>query len=77
MWSVSGGIQDEGKTVDSPKQLTVTMFFTKVTQLLELRTPILVRSRDNETNFVEHPFSFVIHSAIFEEFTLSADPTSQ
>jgi hypothetical protein len=70
-------IQDENKMVDSPKQLTVTMFFNVVLQLLELRIPRLVIAIELETNFVEHPFSFLIHFAIFETCTQIIDPTVQ
>jgi hypothetical protein len=68
-WSVSGGIQDENKMVDSPKILTATMFSIVITQLLELQIPFflvrLVIKSEIETNFVEPPFSFLIHFAIF------------
>jgi hypothetical protein len=78
---VSGGIQDEDKTVDIPNQLTVTMFYIIVTQLLELQIPVflivLVLGTEIETNFVEPPFSFRIHYAIFEVRTLPIDPSSQ
>jgi hypothetical protein len=84
-WSVSGDIQDEDKTVESPKPLTVTMPFVIVMQLLELEIPVyLVRlalaietEREIETNFVEPPFSFRNRSAIFEGFSLIVDPRAQ
>jgi hypothetical protein len=67
-WGVSGGIQDEDKTLDSPNQLTVTMFSIIGLQLLELQIPVflivLVVGIVIETNFVKHPFSFLIHFAI-------------
>jgi hypothetical protein len=42
IWSVSGGIQDEVKTVDHPKLLTVTIFSIIITQLLELQLPLFL-----------------------------------
>jgi hypothetical protein len=73
-----GGIQDEGKMVDSPKILTVTMFSRIVTQLLELQLPgFLVRLAIIETNFVEPPSSFRNHSADLELCTLINDPFAQ
>jgi hypothetical protein len=77
-----GGSQDEDKTVDSPTQLTVTMYAIIVAQLLELQIPFfvlrLVVSRfESETNFVEPPFSYMVHFAIFEACTLRADPIGQ
>jgi hypothetical protein len=50
------------------------MFFTIVTQPLEVQIPILAMSRENETNLIELLFSFLIHFAIFEECTLIVDP---
>jgi hypothetical protein len=47
-WCVSWGIQDEGKTVVKPEQLTMTMTFFECTQLLELKIP----SIKIETNLV-------------------------
>jgi hypothetical protein len=80
-WSVSGDIHDEDKTVDIPRQLTVTIFFTIVLQLIELQIPVslvrIVLEFENETNFVQHPFSFRIHFAFSEGFTLRADPLAQ
>jgi hypothetical protein len=65
---------DEGTTVNSPKQLTMTMFSKIVLQLLELQIPVfhvhLVPGTEIKTNFVEPRFSFLIHLAIFEDFTL-------
>jgi hypothetical protein len=66
--------------VDSPKQLTVTMFFIIVMQLLELQIPILVHlvlETELETNLVQLRFSFVIQFAIFEGYTLRLDPSAQ
>jgi hypothetical protein len=61
--------KDEGKTVDSPKKLTVTMFSMIILQLPELQIPIflcrLVPNREFKTKLVELRFSFNIHSAIF------------
>jgi hypothetical protein len=66
--------------VDSPK-LTVTMFSIIITQLHELQIPVfLVRLAlgiEIETNFVEHPFSFLAHVAVSKEGTLSVDPIAQ
>jgi hypothetical protein len=39
---VSGGIQDEDKTVDIPTLLTVNMFYITVTQLVELQIPVFL-----------------------------------
>jgi hypothetical protein len=81
MWSVSGGIQDEGKTIDSPKQLTVTMNFIIFTQLIKLRIPKylirLVHGIEIEPNFFELLSSFLIHFAIFEGGTLRAEPKAK
>jgi hypothetical protein len=81
MWSVSGGIQDEGKTVDIPQQLTVTIFFIIVMQLLELQIPMfrerLILDIELEINLVKLPFSLRIHSASFEDGTLRVDPIAQ
>jgi hypothetical protein len=83
MWSVSGGIQDEGKTVDSPKQLTVTLFFITFTQLIKLIIPIflvllvLVLEIEIEPNFFELLNSIRIHFAVFEGGTLFIDPSAQ
>jgi hypothetical protein len=81
MWSVSGGVQDEGKRPRAQKQLTVAMFSIIITQLLELQIPCflvrLVLGIELETNFVEPSFSFRIHSASFEACTLPTDPTIQ
>jgi hypothetical protein len=80
-WSVSEGIQDEDKTVDSPNQLTVTMFSITITQLLELQIPtVLVRhdlGMEIETNLVEFRSSFRLHSTFLEDGTLIADPVAQ
>jgi hypothetical protein len=62
------------KTINSPNQLTVVMFYIIITQLRELQIPILVPGKDNETNLVELRLSFLIHYAIFEVFTLLVDP---
>jgi hypothetical protein len=73
--------KDEGKTIDSPKQLTVPMFFMIVLQLLELGIPIilvrLVLHREFKTNLVELGFSFNIHSTSMLNFTLRLDPMAQ
>jgi hypothetical protein len=73
--------KDEGKTVDSPKQLTVPVFSIIVLQLLELEIPIflvrLVLDREFKTNLVELCFSFKIHSTFFEGGTLRVDPMAQ
>jgi hypothetical protein len=56
------------------------MFFIIVTQLLELQIPILVHlvlATELEANFVEHPFSFVIHYAIFEDSALRVNSSAQ
>jgi hypothetical protein len=78
---VSGGIQDEDQTVDSPEQLTVTMFYKIATQLFELQIPFsLVRCAlgiEIETNLVELRFSLRIHFVSFEDDTLLADPSAQ
>jgi hypothetical protein len=75
------GIQDDGKAVDSPKQLTMTMFSIIILQLLELHIPIflfrLVPKREFKTKLVELRFSFSVHSAILEEGTLLAHPLPQ
>jgi hypothetical protein len=82
-WSVSGGIRDEDKTVDSPKILTVTMFSRIVTQFLVLQIPVfLVRlviesAIEIETDFVEPPFSFRNHSTDLEVCTLIFAPFAQ
>jgi hypothetical protein len=76
-WSVSGGIQDEGKIADSPNQLTVTMFYIIVKQLLEMQIPRAAHAKELETNFVEPNFSFRIHFATFKDWTLIADPLAQ
>jgi hypothetical protein len=77
----SDGIRDEGKTVDNPKQLTVTMSFIIFTQLIKLRIPKflvhLVLRKELETNFFELLNSFVIHYAIFEDSALRVDPSAQ
>jgi hypothetical protein len=81
--SESRDIQHEGTTVDSPKQLTGTMFFIVVLQPLELAIPLFLVSLvqeigiEIESNFVEHAFSFRIQFASFEEYTLRADPSAQ
>jgi hypothetical protein len=63
------------KTINSPKQLTVTTFCIKITQLLELKIPCFFpRHAGIETNFVKHPFSFLIHYAISEVYTLLVYP---
>jgi hypothetical protein len=49
-WSVSGNIQDEDKTNDSPKQLTVTIFSVIVLQPLELTIPNNIVRIKIETN---------------------------
>jgi hypothetical protein len=81
MWSFSGGIQDEGKTVDNPKQLTVAMFSIIILELLKLQIPLslvlLELDREFKTNLVEPPLSFRIHVATFEESTLPMDPSAQ
>jgi hypothetical protein len=81
MWSVSGSIQDEGKTVDSPEQLTVTMLFIVFTQLIKVRNPkCLVRLGlvlNRETNLVELSFPLNIHFTILEECALFIDLTAQ
>jgi hypothetical protein len=78
-WGVSGGIEDEDKTVDSPEQLTVTMFRIKIKQLLEPQMPVflIVLEIEYETDFVEPHFSFRIHSGSFEGYTLPVDPIGQ
>jgi hypothetical protein len=80
-WSVSGCLQDEGTTVNSPEQLTVTMFSIIVTQPFELQIPnILVRHAlgiEIEINLVELRFLFRIQFAIFEDSTLTVDPSAQ
>jgi hypothetical protein len=67
--------------VDSPKQLTVTMFFIIVLQSCELQIPFpLVRFVGEiklETNFVEHRFSFRIHYALSEACPLIVHPSTQ
>jgi type III secretory pathway component EscV len=72
---------DEGKTVDSRQQLTVTMFFIIVMEFLELRIPIflvrLVVGIENETNFFKLLSSFRIHNVIFEACTLIVDPSAE
>jgi hypothetical protein len=74
---VSGDIQHEGATVDHPKQLTMTMFYIIVKQLLELKIPILLPGSKNETNLVKLLFSFRIHFSMFEACTLIVDPLAQ
>jgi hypothetical protein len=73
--------KDEGKTVDSPKQLTVTIFSMIVLQLLEMEIPIflvcLVLDREFKTNLVELSFSFKIQFTFFEDGTLLVDPRAQ
>jgi hypothetical protein len=53
--SVSGDIPDEGTTADSPKQLTVTMIFIVVLQLLELQIQDFLVHRVRESE-IEHNF---------------------
>jgi hypothetical protein len=55
----------------------MTMFFIIIKQLLELQIPTLVLGRENETHFIEPPFSFLIQYAIFEDLPLSVDPFTQ
>jgi hypothetical protein len=72
--------KDEGKTVGSPKQLTVTMFSMIALQLFELQNPIfflLVHGIEIEVKLVELRFSFKIHRAIFEACTLLVNPSAQ
>jgi hypothetical protein len=78
-WSVSGGIQDEGKTVNSPQQLTVTMYFRVFTHLLEVNIPIILdrHAIEIETNLVELRFSLRIKLVSFEDGTLRLDPPAQ
>jgi hypothetical protein len=79
-WGVNGGIQDEDKTLDSPNQLTVTMFSVIGLQLLELQIPVFLVRLDlgieikSKTDFVELPFSFLIYFAISGACALIADP---
>jgi hypothetical protein len=83
MWSVSGGIPNERKTVDTPKQLTVTMFYIIITQVIKLRIPKYlfafgpVLGIESKPNFFELLNSFRIQFAIFEACTLSLDPNAQ
>jgi hypothetical protein len=73
--------KDDGNTVDSPKQLTLTMLYMIILQLLELQIPLflvrLVLHRKFKTNLVELRFSFKVHSTFFEDGTLPPDPTAQ
>jgi hypothetical protein len=79
--SVSEGIQEENKTVDNPKQLTVTMLSIKIIKLLVLQISNILDLPTLgiviKTNLVNHPFSFRIQFASFEECTLRADPSTQ
>jgi hypothetical protein len=70
------GYTKRAKTVDSAKQLTVTIFFVIVLQLLELHIPVsLVHiALDFKTNLVKPLFPFLFHSTIFEAITLTVDP---
>jgi hypothetical protein len=72
-------VNDDGKTVDIPKQLTVTMFYIIILQLFELQIPFwlvrpVLQHSKLKTNLVELLFSFKIHSTFFEDGTLLGDP---
>jgi hypothetical protein len=60
---VSGGIQDEGKTVGNRKQLTVTICSPVFTQILVLQIP---RPFHATGHFMKPPFTFRIHFGIFQ-----------
>jgi hypothetical protein len=81
MWSVSGGVQDEDRTVDSPKQLTVAMYFIIFTQLIKLRIPNFLVCLDlgieSKPNFFQLLNSFRIQFAFSEDRPLIANPTAQ
>jgi hypothetical protein len=70
------------KQSTAQNQLTVTMFFFKFTQFLELHIPFsLVRpfriGVEIETNLVELRFSLRIHYFSFEDGPLTVDPIAQ
>jgi hypothetical protein len=53
------------------------MTFIIAMQLLEMQLPGFVVQIELESNLVEPLFSFLIHFASFEAFTLSVDPSAQ
>jgi hypothetical protein len=56
------------------------MFYSIVTQLLELRIPLfrlVLSNREFKTNLVEHPLSFRAHFATFEACALPVNPSAQ
>jgi hypothetical protein len=53
------------------------MTFFECTKLLELPIPGFLPRLELETNCVEPRFPFRVQPAIFEESTLSANPTAQ
>jgi hypothetical protein len=53
------------------------MFSKIVLQLLELQIPVFFHGIEIETNFVEHPFSFLVQFSTSEDSTLIVEPFAQ